>query len=753
MQAKRQILWLGGLLAAYAAAGLVVLCVVHRRASRSLELHALLESAQPNWQAQLLQAQLVHSAQVRGLKAAEAERSLAELQEEQAHRLHQLTRLSVGLSSDRLSHSIEQLDAHDRQFRDALNDYIDAREDQLAAHNATLAQLTAQRAELLDALAPDAQAPTRHLPWLFWLWLLPLLGGSAAGAWWLLAREQRQLQTLQNYLELPTSQLLAPPETPGRHRFGGRRTDRELEEQLELLLQHIQEEVQARENFTATMSHEIRTPMNGLIGFLSNLKETQLNDQQRQYLRIIESSARSLMHVINEILDFTKLRAGRLSLEEIAFDLRAFAEERTALARQAARGKSLKVHLNFPGEGPVIIRTDPSRLRQVLDNLLSNAVKFTDRGEVLLEVSATPDAAAPNRVALAFSVRDSGIGMTQAEQARVFKPYTQADTSIARRYGGTGLGLYISYSLVELLGGKLQLQSRPGDGSTFSFSFACDRAKPEEQVRFSDLYHVRLPRAELKKHWALLVDDTPTNLFLLETICQSVGLPYRTAENGRAALELCQQQHFDLVFMDIQMPIMDGYTAIREIRKLPDSATTVIVALTASAFQEDVEKALGAGSTGFIPKPFERDQLLLCIADALGVAPERELRTTDEEFSESPEATTIRRMHDFMREQYRLSLGEIKMILAQTLADWKPLLDNLATYAAQGNAEATNTILHRLKGQLAAIGLLDHSEQTVTMMEAFRSGNTPKGQAMVVAFNQSLTRIFKALENDVTLPQ
>jgi len=282
---------------------------------------------------------------------------------------------------------------------------------------------------------------------------------------------------------------------------------------------------------------------------------------------------------------------------------------------------------------------------------------------------------------------------------------------------------------------------------------ACDRAKPEEQVRFSDLYHVRLPRAELKKHWALLVDDTPTNLFLLETICQSVGLPYRTAENGRAALELCQQQHFDLVFMDIQMPIMDGYTAIREIRKLPDSATTVIVALTASAFQEDVEKALGAGSTGFIPKPFERDQLLLCIADALGVAPERELRTADEEFSESPEATTIRRMHDFMREQYRLSLGEIKMILAQTLADWKPLLDNLATYAAQGNAEATNTILHRLKGQLAAIGLLDHSEQTVTMMEAFRSGNTAKGQAMVVAFNQSLTRIFKALENDVTLPQ
>ncbi|MBO4620299.1 MAG: response regulator [Victivallales bacterium] len=754
MQQNHRIIWIIGLLALYALLGIGLMGINQRRTIHAMQFHSLLEEAQPNWQEQLLQAQLLHSALMRGLKATEAEHRLAELQETQAHRLHQLTRLTVGFSSELLSQGIEQLDSFDRQFREALTEYIESREDQLPIHNAELVQLTAKLSQLLDALAPATYAfPTRQ-PWVFWLWLTPLLIGVAFGAWQLFTRQQRQLQTLQNYLDLPITQLLEPSEKlHGNRRFADKTSDRELESKVELLLQHIHEEVQARENFTATMSHEIRTPMNGLIGFLSNLKETQLNDQQRQYLRIIDSSARSLMHVINEILDFTKLRAGRLSLEEIAFDLRAFADERTALARQAARGKSLKVHLNFPGEGPIIIRTDPSRLRQILDNLLSNAVKFTDRGEVILEVTATPDTINANRLVLAFSVRDSGIGMTQTEQSRVFKPYTQADTSIARRYGGTGLGLYISYSLVELLGGRLQLQSRPGEGSTFSFSFTCNRARPEEQVHFSDIYHVRLPRAELKKHWALLVDDTPTNLFLLETICQSVGLPYRTAENGRVALELCQQQHFDLIFMDIQMPIMDGYTAIREIRKLPDSATTVIVALTASAFQEDVEKALGAGSTGFIPKPFERDQLLLCIADALGITPERELREAGEDFPENPETATIRRMHDFMREQYRLSLGEIKMILAQTLADWRPLLDNLATYAAQGNAEATCTILHRLKGQLAAIGLLDHSEQTVTIMEAFRSGNTAKGQAMVVAFNQSLTRIFKSLEGDVTLPQ
>ena len=714
-------------------------------------LQSLLEEMQVNWQKQLLEGHLQHHAQVRGYRTQGE--PLRQLQDEQAHRFHEL-RLAAGLDNDRLNQAIERLDSQNRQFVEKLDDYIEGREDQVPARLRDLLDLTEQTPEILSDISGAVGGALRWQPWLFWAWILPLLAGILLGGWWLHAQQQRQLQTVQNYLDLPSGQLLQPlAEHDSQRALVVRAEDPALVGKIKLLLCHIQEEMQSRENFIATMSHEIRTPMNGLVGFLSNLKETQLNDQQRQYLRIIESSARSLMHVINEILDFTKLRAGRLSLEEVAFDLRAFAEERAALARQAARGKALKVHLNFPGEEPVIIRTDPSRLRQILDNLLSNAVKFTERGEVILEIHATELPESPNRLRLEFSVRDSGIGMTQGEQSRLFKPYTQADTSIARRYGGTGLGLYISCSLVELLGGKLQLQSRPGEGSTFSFGIICDRAKPEEQVRFSDLYHVRLPRAELKKRWALLVDDTPTNLFLLETICQSVGLPYRTAENGRVAVELCRQQHFDLIFMDIQMPIMDGYTAIREICKLPDSATTVIVALTASAFQDDVEKALGAGSTGFIPKPFERDQLLLCIADALGIVPERELRSSDENFDENPEAATIRQMHDFMREQYRLSLGEIKMILAQTLADWRPLLDNLATYASQGNVEQTCAILHRLKGQLAAIGLLDHSEQTVTMMDAFKSGNPSKGQAMVVAFNQSLSRIFKSLEGDVTALQ
>lgn len=581
-----------------------------------------------------------------------------------------------------------------------------------------------------------------------WFWVgLALLAGLAGTV---LQAKLRRQRILANYLALShdLGRGDGSAATP-QDKSANQAALHDLGQALELLFQRFREESRHKDKFFASMSHEIRTPLNGLVGFLSNLSETPLNDQQKQYLRIIESSARSLMQIINEVLDYSKIQAGQLALEEIAFDLRDFLEERIAVARQLARNKSLKVILDFPGADQLIVRTDPGRLRQILDNLLSNAVKFTDRGEVILEVRQQ-DSQDDQHLRLAFAVRDSGVGIPFQIQQKLFQPFAQADDTIARRYGGTGLGLSISAALVKLLGSKLSLQSRPGEGSCFFFTLQLMPAKPEEQVRISELYRITLPRTELKKHWALLVDDTPTNLFLLETICQSVGLPYRTAVNGREALELCQQQRFDLIFMDIQMPIMDGYTAIREIRKLPNSGMTHIIALTASAFQEDIDQALGAGSTGFIPKPFERDQLLLCIADALGMTPERKIREPMGP-QETAEGAIVRRMHDFMREQYQISLGEIKMILAQTVTDWRPVLDNLATYSQQGNSEETIAILQRLKGQLVSVGLLDQSEQTVAIMDSFRSGDRAQAQAQVVNLCQTLTRIFKTLEQEVTV--
>lgn len=741
---RRQLSILLGV-AAYVLLSVVIGILLRSRLSASGRISSILSEVGGSWHQELILSQSIFEAQRAGRaeKRDHAQRALHAEQERQDTRLRML--MMMPDASDRAD-ILRLYDIHG-MVGGQLKAIAESRD-----ISRPLEELSRCIGEADDIIRKTNDAIGRRImayAIFCWIWPLPLLG--LLGYWlFILSRRRKcQLQTLRNYLSVPVGQLL---EEPARHarRDPSATEDPTFAEGMDELLRRIRKESQSREKFIATMSHEIRTPMNGLLGFLSSLKETQLSDQQRQYLKIIDSSAKGLVHVINEILDFTKLRAGKLTASEVTFDLRSFAEERVALARQSARGKPLKVNLLFHGaEEPVLMRTDPSLLRQILDNLLGNGVKFTERGEVALEIQVTPmDGGC---LSIDFAVRDSGIGMTQSEQDHLFKPYEQADISIARRYGGTGLGLTISHSLVELLGGRLQVKSSPGEGSCFYFTLQCAASKPEEQVHLSDLYHVKLPRTELKKHWALLVDDTLTNLFLLETICQSVGLPYRTAENGREALDLCRQQHFDLIFMDIQMPIMDGYTAIREIRKLPDAATTTIIALTASAYQEDVEKALGAGSTGFIPKPFERDQLLLCIAEALGITPERELRAADRELAESPEVATVRRMHDFMREQYQLSLGEIKMLLAQTLADWRPLLDNLGSYAQQGNEQETLALLHRLKGQLAAIGLLDHSEKTVTIMEAFREGRREEGQTMILGFIQSLTRIFKLLESDVTV--
>ncbi len=742
---RRQWYLLAGLLA-YLLIVLILGKLLRDGLTVSGKLPPVLSGIQSGWQQELLLTQSAVDAQRRAaLDKREAFLSAFRKEKDrQEDRMRELIILQDPLHKK----DIDLLDDIDKSLRAQFSILLDARDASKPLDEISKLMAEADKIIQRDTAAIGSYATYYGI--FCWLWPLPLLLAAIYAIQVLVRTRRQQHQTLRNYLALPTGTLLEGDTAPD-HRANANEDDPVFTEGLNELLRRVRKESQEREHFIATMSHEIRTPMNGLLGFLSSLKETQLNDQQKQYLRIIDSSAKGLVHVINEILDFTKLRAGKLAPSEMTFDLRTFAEERVALIKQSIHGKTLKVQLDFRGpEGAVLLRTDPSLLRQVLDNLLGNAVKFTERGEVVLEISVITEDEQFYRVD--FAVRDSGIGMTQSEQKHLFKPYEQADSSIARRFGGTGLGLTISHALVQLLGGELQLTSKPGEGSCFFFTLRCAVSKPEEQVHLSDLYHVKLPRTELKKHWALLVDDTLTNLFLLETICQSVGLPYRTAENGREALELCKQMHFDLIFMDIQMPIMDGYTAIREIRKLPDSATTAIVALTASAYQEDVEKALGAGSTGFIPKPFERDQLLLCIADSLGITPERELRETDGETAESPELATVRRMHDFMREQYQLSLGEIKMLLAQTLTDWRPLLDNLGSYAQRGNTQETLALLHRLKGQLAAIGLIDHSEKTVAIMDAFKEDRREEGQTMILAFIQSLTRIFKLLEADVTLP-
>jgi CheY-like chemotaxis protein len=501
-----------------------------------------------------------------------------------------------------------------------------------------------------------------------------------------------------------------------------------------------------KDEFFAEMSHEIRTPLNGIIGFLGSLSETPLNPQQVQFVKLIDSSSRSLLHTINEILDFSKINAGKFEIECVPFDLKELLEERLTSAQQLLKGqKNVKLVHDVP-DMPLLIKSDPVRLRQVLDNLLSNAVKFTEHGEVRLNVTAEDEA---DGLRLELSVSDTGIGMSQDELKRVFQPYRQVGNHLSRICGGTGLGLPISAHIVSLLGGRLNASSRPGEGSVFSFAIKVAKARPGEQRHLAgEELQVTLPVEELKKKFALLVDDTATNLFLLETICQGAGLPYRTAYNGLEAVKLCREESFDIIFMDMQMPIMDGYMAMREIRSMPGTGSTHIIALTASTYQSDVEKALACGANSFIAKPFERNQLLLCLADALSIHPMRSI-PEPQEIHESQEEETVRRMHEFMREQYRLSLGEIKMILAQTAADWRPLLGSLETYVRKGQFDEARAILHRMKGLLSSIGLATLAEQSAMAMQEMDAGQNP--QQTIGRLINELGAIFRELEKHVTL--
>ncbi|MEF2232401.1 MAG: response regulator [Pseudodesulfovibrio sp.] len=369
----------------------------------------------------------------------------------------------------------------------------------------------------------------------------------------------------------------------------------------------------AKSYFLANMSHEIRTPLNAVLGMAELALMEKDEPQRERYLRRITEAGNSLLSVINDILDFSKIEARKLTLEAIGFELRPVLDSVMDMNRLQTSAKGLSFDLSVADDVPDILVGDPSRLKQVLINLLSNAIKFTERGGITLSVTRTGGDAPGGEVALNFAVADTGIGIPEDKQHLVFESFLQADDTITRKHGGTGLGLAICKLLVELMHGRMHFASTEGEGSTFSFTarFAAGDAAALPKAAF-EASSDDLPRLNV-----LLADDNALNRFLAQTLLTQYGHSVTTVENGAQALEAVREQRFDLVLMDVQMPIMDGITATRAIRDPNSSAldpAVPIVAITAHALKGDRERFLQAGMNDYIAKPVNMEEFYATIS-------------------------------------------------------------------------------------------------------------------------------------------
>jgi len=496
----------------------------------------------------------------------------------------------------------------------------------------------------------------------------------------------------------------------------------------------------AKSEFLAIVGHEIRNPLNGVLGTVRLLREEPLTPRQRDWLETIAYSGDAVVTLLDDLLDLSKIEAGRLELEHIDFDLRRLAEATLLLLRARAEEKGLALALDIDPGVPLRLKGDPTRLRQVLLNLVSNAVKFTNRGGVTVAVERLRGAA-DGSIRLDFQVRDTGIGIPEAAQARLFEPYGQADSSVARRFGGTGLGLAICRRIVEAMGGTIGVTSAPGEGSTFRFTLSFmpgEAAAPAE----AEPLPAALPALRV-----LVADDIAINQKVVRAFLEKDGHHVAIAGDGLAAVAAVMQNEFDVVLMDMHMPGMDGLEAARRIRGLSDGARAgvPIVAMTGSVGQGDMERCFAAGMNGFVAKPVDPAKLRAALARVWrpAAAPREAaggLARLAAEPAEVLDGRALRRLTG------SLSAGQLRDILASADGSLQETTERLLDACRAQDRAAMRFCAHALKGGADGLGLSALGGLAAALEAAAADGREDELQRLCAALPDVLERSREALK-------
>ncbi|MFT3937019.1 MAG: ATP-binding protein [Chitinophagaceae bacterium] len=485
------------------------------------------------------------------------------------------------------------------------------------------------------------------------------------------------------------------------------RRQNQLITQLDASEKQVKEAARVKENFMANMSHEIRTPLNAIIGFTSLLKKKTLDETSAGYVTAIQQSGENLLTIVNDILDISKFEAGMMRIELVVFSLRELLHSIETMFLQKTKEKKISLSITADEDVPNLLEGDASRLTQILVNLVGNAIKFTDSGSIT--VTAKDNGTNNNTIQLSFAVTDTGIGISEDELSGIFERFKQAEASITRKYGGTGLGLSIVKDLVTLQNGSITVESTPGKGSTFRFIIPYKVVDQDLQIIPASQIYNTLPES-LQPAKILVVEDNEINQSLMKHLLGSWGLTYTIAESGMKAIEYLQQESFDLILMDIQMPEMDGYSTAQEIRQTL-RLNTPIVAMTAHAMAGEREKCISLGMNDYISKPIKESVLLNTIVQFVQA-------TVNEKKKNEQQENNFKCISlQYMREISNGNTEYEKLVTEQFIESIPEDLAQLETALLQNDYNSIQSIAHNMKTTVSIMGLTDKMTPLLDTLE------------------------------------